>query len=149
MSLDYLQKDIQIMDDYLKIPLLVSFKSEHFAFFNSVTQDITSIKQLAVYEAFEYERKIREHIIGILPVSQMLQTTLSAENIMKVLEEYFEGMGVTISNSCFSCRDTTNVNSGEKKKAGGGNLKLVGIMLKTSNLLRKYTHISSFRKYTF
>ena len=28
-------------------------------------------------------------------------------------------------------------------------LKLVGIMLETSNLTRKYTHIFSFRKYTF
>ena len=28
-------------------------------------------------------------------------------------------------------------------------LKLVGIMLETWNLAGKYTHISSFRKYTF
>ena len=55
MSLDYLQKYIQIMDDYLKIPLLLSLKSGHSAFFGFETQDITSIKQLAIYATFEHE----------------------------------------------------------------------------------------------
>ena len=45
----------------------------------------------------------------------MVVTTLSAENIIKVLVEYFERIEVSISNSRFSCMDTTNVNSGEKK----------------------------------
>ena len=43
------------MDDYLKIPLLLSLKSGHSAFFGFETQDITSIKQLAIYATFEHE----------------------------------------------------------------------------------------------
>ena len=90
MLLDYLQKYIKIMDDYLKIPLLASLKSGHFVVFNGETQDITSIEQLAIYATFEHEGQIHKHFIGILPLSQMVRTTLSAENIMKVLVEYFE-----------------------------------------------------------
>ena len=55
MSPDYLQKYIRIMDDYLKIPLLLPLKSGHSAFFSDKTQDVTSIKQLAIYATFEYE----------------------------------------------------------------------------------------------
>ena len=77
------------MDDYLKIPLLASLKSGHFAFFGDETPDITSIEQLAIYATFERKGKICEHFIGILPLSQMFGTTLSAENIMKVLVEYY------------------------------------------------------------
>ena len=54
------------MDDYLKIPLLLSLKSGHSAFFGFETQDITSIKQLAIYATFEHEWKICEHFIDIL-----------------------------------------------------------------------------------
>ena len=78
------------MDDYLKIPLLTSLKSGRFTFFSDETQDITSIEQLATYTPFEHEGKIREQFIGILPFSQMVGTTLSAEIIIKVLVEYFE-----------------------------------------------------------
>ena len=59
--------------------------------------------------------KVPLYFIGTLPLSQMVETTLSAESIIKDLVEYFERMKVPISNSCFSCMDTTNVNSGEKK----------------------------------
>ena len=48
MSQDYLQKYIQIMDNYLKIPLIESLKTGRFAFFSRETEDITSIKQLAI-----------------------------------------------------------------------------------------------------
>ena len=77
------------MDNYLKIPLLASLKIGHFAFSDKM-QDITLIKQLVIYSTFEHEGKILEHFIGILPLSQMVGTTLSAEKIMKVLVEYFE-----------------------------------------------------------
>ena len=108
MSPDYLQKYIQIMDDYLKIPLLASLKSGHFAFSSNETQSITSMEQLAIYATFEHKGKICEHFNGFLPLSQMFVTTISAENIMKVLVEYFERIKVSISN-------TTNVNLVEKK----------------------------------
>ena len=85
----------------LKIPLLASLKSGHFAFLSDETQDITSIEQLAIYATFEHEGNIREHFTGILPLSQMVGTTLSAENIMKVLVEYFERIEVSLSNSRF------------------------------------------------
>ena len=78
------------MDNYLKIPLLASLNSGHFAFSSKEMQDITSIKQSAIYVTFEHEGKICKHFIGILPLSQVVGTTLSAENIMKVLVEYFE-----------------------------------------------------------
>ena len=69
---------------------------------------ITSMEQLAIYATFEHKGKICEHFNGFLPLSQMFLTTISAENIMKVLVEYFERIKVSISN-------TTNVNLVEKK----------------------------------
>ena len=116
MSPDYLQNYIQIMDNYSKVSLLAFLKSGHFAFFSDETKYITSIEQLAIYATFEHEGKIREYFIGILPLSQIVGTTLPAENIMKVLGEYFEGIEVFISNSRFLCMNTTNVNSVEKKR---------------------------------
>ena len=74
----------------LKIPLLASLKSGHFAFFSGDMQDITSIKELVIYATFEHEGKIHKHFIGILPLSQMVGMALFAENIMKVLVEYSE-----------------------------------------------------------
>ena len=64
---------------------------------------------------FEHKGKIRKHFIVILPLSQMVETTLSTEIIMKVPVEYFERIEVSISNSRLSCMDTANVNSGEEK----------------------------------
>lgn len=63
---------------------------------------------------FVHAGKIREHFIGILPVSKLVGTTLSARNIEKVLVEFFENMEVPISNCRFSCVDTTNVNAGDQ-----------------------------------
>lgn len=102
------------MDNYLKIPLLASLKIGHFTFCNK-TQDISSIEQIAIYAKFEHKGKIHEHFISILSLSQTVGTTLTAENIMKVLVEYIEQMEVPIPNSCFLCMDTANVNLGEKK----------------------------------
>ena len=105
------------MDDYLKIPLLASLKRGHFPFFSNEMQDITLIEQLAIYQTFEHEQKIGKRVIGILPVSEIVGKTLSAEKIMKVLVEYFEQTEVSTSDSCFLCMDTTNANLGEEKKA--------------------------------
>ena len=104
MSPPYLQKYIQIIDVYLKIPLLASLKSGHFASFSNETQDITLIEQLAIYAAFENKGKIRKQFIGIFPLCQMVGITLSAENIMKVLVEYFEQIEESISNMAFHVR---------------------------------------------
>ena len=104
MSPPYLQKYIQIIDVYLKIPLLASLKSGHFAFCSDETQDITLIEQLAIYAAFENKGKICKQFIGIFPLCQMVGITLSAENIMKVLVEYFEQIEESISNMAFHVR---------------------------------------------
>ena len=90
MSPDYLQKYIQIMDHYLKVSLLASLKSGHFDFFSDETQDIASTEQLSIYETFEHKGKISKHFIGIVPLYQMVGTTLSAEYIIKVQVQYFE-----------------------------------------------------------
>ena len=82
MSPDFLQKYIQIMDEHLKLPLLASLKCGPFTFFSDETQDTTSSEQLAIYATFEHAGKIKEHFIGILPVSKLVGTTLSAQNIM-------------------------------------------------------------------
>ena len=114
MSPDFLQKYIQIMDEHLKLPLLASLKCGPFTFFSDETQDTTSTEQLAIYVTFEHAGKIKEHFIGILPVSKLAGTTLLAQNIMKVLVEFFESIEVSISSCRFSCMDTTNVNSGDQ-----------------------------------
>ena len=78
----------------------------------------------------------------------MVWTTLFSENIMKVLVEYFEQIEVSISNSRFSCKDTANENSEEKRQhevplsvwTGCENYKLAPCF---KHLMGKYTNINN------
>ena len=99
----------------LKDPSFSIFQKWAFCYFSDKTQEITSIKQLPIYATYEHKGKTWKHFIGILPISQMGVTTLFAESIMKVLEQYFEWIKVSTLNSRFLCMDTTNVNLGGKK----------------------------------
>jgi hypothetical protein len=114
LSPEYLNKYISIIDDYLKTPLLASLQQGHFTFYNDETSDITSIEQMAVYATFEHMGKIKQHFVGIYPVSKEVGTSLSAENIMLSLEKHFKDMGVDLRQAKFACMDTTNVNSGNR-----------------------------------
>ena len=103
----YIGKFINIIDDYIKLPLLALLREKYFIFFTNETQDITSVEQMAAYATFEHNSVIAEHFVGIYPLSKVVGTSLSAANIMKSLEEYFQDQSVDL------CMDTTNVSSGE------------------------------------
>ena len=78
------------------------------------TDNITSIEQLALYAAFDYDNVVSEHFVGLIPISKEVGKHLSAAKIMEVLECFFVNMDIPIKNAHFACMDTTNVNSGEK-----------------------------------
>ena len=89
-SLEYIGKVINIIDDYIKLPLLASLREKRFAFFSDETQGITSVEQMAVYVTFEHNGVTAEHFVGIYSLSNVVGTSLFAANIMKSLEEYFQ-----------------------------------------------------------
>ena len=102
------------MNDYIKLPLLASLRSSGpFTFFNDETQDITSMEQMAIYATFNHQGTIKEHYVGIIPISKLVQTELSAPNVMRALIKFFDNINVLITIACYSCTDTTNVNSGK------------------------------------
>ena len=113
MSPEYISKYIQIMDDHIKLPLLASLRtSGPFTFFNNETSDVITTKQMAIYATFSYQSTIKEHYLGIIPISKLVGTELSAPNIMKTLIKFFDKIKIPIMQAHFSCMDNTNVNSG-------------------------------------
>ena len=113
MSPEYISKYIQIMDDYIKLPLFASLRtSGPFTFFNDETSDITTIKQMAIYATFNYQGTINDHYVGIIPISKLVGTKLSAPNTIKALIKFFDEINILIMQAHFSCMDNTNVNSG-------------------------------------
>ena len=62
----------------------------------------------------EYNGVITKHFVGIYPLSKVVGALLSAANIMKSLEKYFQNQSVDLMRARFACMDTTNVNSGER-----------------------------------
>ena len=114
MSPEYISKYISIINDYIKNLLIKSLAEQEFTFFTDETSDVTSIEQLAVYATFENQGIIKEHFIGLIPMSKLVGSTLSAENIFRVLQTFFENIKVSLRLARFACMDNTNVNSGIK-----------------------------------
>ena len=114
MSPLFIAKYISIINHYIEKPLLASLPANKYSLYNDETQDITSVEQMAIYISFKHNGKISEHYVGILPLSKLVGTDLSAANILKALQSYLEMQEIPIDSSRFFMMDTTNVNSGEK-----------------------------------
>ena len=102
------------MNDYIKNPLIKSLAEQEFTFFADETLDVTSIEQLAVYATFENQGIIKEHFIGVIPMSKLVGSTLSAENIFRILQTFFENIKVPLRLARFVYMGNTNVNYGIK-----------------------------------
>ena len=100
------------MNDRNENSLLALLRLSYFTFFNDEMQDITSVEQMAVYGSFEHNG-VAEHFIGIYPISKVVGTSLSAEN-MASLKKNLIDLSVDIKKAKFACMDTTNVNSGDR-----------------------------------
>jgi hypothetical protein len=114
MSPKYISMYINIICDFVKRPLLESLRGKKYSFYSDETSDITSVEQLAIYASFEHFGLVKEHFIGLLPLSKLVGTSLSAKNLFKVIEDFFVSIDVPLRNARYACMDTTNVNSGEK-----------------------------------
>ena len=74
------------MDDRIKLPLLTSLHlSDPFRFLNNETSYVTITVQMAIYTTLNYQGTFNEHYMGIIPISKLVRTKLSAPNIMKFL----------------------------------------------------------------
>ena len=112
MSPKYISKYVTIMAEFVKKPLHSTMKNE-FTFYSDETQDITLIEQLVIYAKFLQDTVVKEHFVGLIPVSKVVGMHLSAVNIMSALERFFKDLDIPLRNAKFACMDTTNVNSGE------------------------------------
>ena len=88
----YISKYIDIMNSYIKELLLTPLRSGKFALYNDETQDITSTEQMAIYATFKHNGTIREHFVGITLISKLVESTLSAKNILSALENYLQSL---------------------------------------------------------
>ena len=57
-------------------------------FHSDETQDSTYVEQLPLYATFILYREVKEHFIGLIPISKVVGTHLSAINIMPALESF-------------------------------------------------------------
>ena len=103
------------MADHVKEPLLSTLQScKGFTFFSDETTDVRRVEQLAIiYATFCYNNVVSEHFIGLLPLSK-IESSFTAPNIMKVIENFFGEKNISLRKARFACMDNTNVNSGEK-----------------------------------
>ena len=70
LSPAYVGKYTSIINEHIKAPLLKSLiKGQFYTLHNDETQDISTTEQLAIYSSFEYNKKILEHYLGIIPIS--------------------------------------------------------------------------------
>ena len=56
---------------------------------------------MALYAAFERRNHISEHYIGVLPISELAGSHLSAPNIFRALNKYLQEMNISLSNGRF------------------------------------------------
>ena len=66
---------------------------------------------MAIYAAFNCKRTIKEHYVGIIPISKLVGMELSPLNIMKALIKFFGEINILITQACFTCMDIKKVNS--------------------------------------
>ena len=58
---------------------------------------MSTTKQMAIYSTFNNQGIIKEHYVGIIPISKLVGTELSAPNIMKALIKFFAEINVPIA----------------------------------------------------
>ena len=91
MSPQYIAKYIGIMNRYLEVPTLTSFRQNKFAMYNNETRDITFVEQMAIY----HNDKIPEHFVGLIPISKVIGMHLSAANFLVAFEYDFEKLEIS------------------------------------------------------
>ena len=84
------------MDDHIKLPLLASLCSSGPFTFLLMKLRMSTTKQMAIYTTFSNQGTIKEHV-GIIPISKLVGTELSAPNIMKALIKFFAEINVPIA----------------------------------------------------
>ena len=102
------------MNSYIKESLLASLRSGKFTFYNGETQDIILTEQVAMYATFKHNGTIGAHFVGIIQISKLVESTLSAKNILSALENYLRSLDISLLNARFFCMDITNIISGER-----------------------------------
>lgn len=56
---------------------------------------------MAIYGTFKHNGTIAEHFIGIIPISKLVETHLSAKNILAAIEQYLESSEISLTNARF------------------------------------------------
>ena len=102
ISPPFVAKFIEIIDNYIKAPLLASLKAgKYYTLYNDETQDISSVEQMVIYATFEHNNRISEHYVGIMPISQMVGSHLSAPNILEALNKFLQEIDIYLTNGRF------------------------------------------------
>lgn len=97
-----------------KKSLQATMKDNQFTLYSNETQNITSTEQIAIYTTFRQGHAVKEHFICLIPISKVVQTHLSAMNIMGALEHIFKDLKIPLRNAKSKWMDTTNVDSSEQ-----------------------------------
>ena len=65
-------------------------KYNEFTFYSDETPVITSLEQLAMHATFIMNGEIKEHFIGLIPISKVVGTQISAVKIMSAREIFLK-----------------------------------------------------------
>ena len=66
-----------------------------------------SFEQLALYATFTLNEEVKDYFIGLILISKVVGTHLSAINIMSALKRFFRDLDIPLKNAKFTCMDTT------------------------------------------
>ena len=64
------------------------------------THDITSTKQMAIYETFKHNCIIAEHFLGIIPTSELAEIHLNAKKHLAI-KNYLQSIDISLLNAKF------------------------------------------------
>ena len=103
------------MNEYIKDPLLkLLINRQFYTLYIDETQDVSTTEQSAIYSTFEHNKKISKHYLATIPISQVVSSHLSVQNVLKAITKSLSDLGIELVNGRFFCTDTTNVNSSQK-----------------------------------
>ena len=59
---------------------------------------------MAIYATLKHYGTIGEHCVKVIPISKLVESTLSAKNILSALENYLQSLDISVLNARFFLR---------------------------------------------
>lgn len=98
---------IQVMADDVKQPLHNMLKTSNFSFYGMRQRTSLQMSNSRFMLRLLYNNVVSEHFIGLISISKVVDSSLSAHNVLEALEQFFIKRDISLLDLRFACMDTT------------------------------------------